>query len=227
MKKVLTIIVVTILYSVSCLAQKEVTRFLGIPVDGSKSEMIHKLKDKGFRVSEFDNEVLEGEFNGRDVRVFIVTNKDKVYRIMVCDIKGEDERSIQIRFNNLCHQFENNPKYVSLESNYNIPDDEDISYEMAVNRKRYSAEFCQTVSEIDTTMVLKDLMPLMLSKFTIEQLSTPTEETQTEMQRMMVEYYKELCLKKRVWFMIAKYGVEYYIAMYYDNGYNMANGEDL
>ena len=34
----------TILY-----AQKDVTQFLGIPVDGSKSEMIQKLKAKGYR----------------------------------------------------------------------------------------------------------------------------------------------------------------------------------
>ena len=32
-------------------AQKDVTKFLGIPVDGSESEMVKKLKEKGFRSS--------------------------------------------------------------------------------------------------------------------------------------------------------------------------------
>lgn len=33
--------------------------------------------------------------------------------------------------------------------------------------------------------------------------------------------------KKSVWFMIAEQFGEYYILLYYDNGYNQANGEDL
>ena len=31
----------------------------------------------------------------------------------------------------------------------------------------------------------------------------------------------------KVWFMIAEYARKYYICMYYDNGYNKADGEDL
>lgn len=37
----------------------------------------------------------------------------------------------------------------------------------------------------------------------------------------------ELFLKKHVWFRIEEYYGKYYIAMYYDNEYNHANGEDL
>lgn len=32
---------------------------------------------------------------------------------------------------------------------------------------------------------------------------------------------------KKVWFMISRQGTDYYIAMYYDNLWNMPNGEDL
>lgn len=89
-------------------AQKSVTQFLGIPVDGTKSEMIRKLKAKGFESSCYDKEVLEGEFNGQDVNVFVVTNNNKVYRIMLADKNNIDEANIKIRFNNLCDQFRNN-----------------------------------------------------------------------------------------------------------------------
>ena len=40
--------------------------------------MIKKLKEKGFVSSEYDKEMLEGEFNGTDVYVHVVTNNNKV-----------------------------------------------------------------------------------------------------------------------------------------------------
>ena len=134
--------VIFILSALCAYAQNEVTQFLGIPVDGPKSTMIQKLKEKGFRISPYNNEVLEGEFNGINVNLHIVTNGDKVCRIMLCDANPVDERSIQIRFNTLCRQFENNPKYICL-GYYRIPDDEDISYEISVNNKRYEACYYQ------------------------------------------------------------------------------------
>ena len=68
--------------SISLFAQGDVTKFLGIPVDGYKSEMRRKLEAKGFVWNSL-LECLEGEFNGTDVQVHIVTNNNKVYRIMV------------------------------------------------------------------------------------------------------------------------------------------------
>lgn len=115
--KIMKSIIITLLVAAVTLcanAQKDVTKFLGIPVDGSKSEMIQKLKAKGFKPSSQDKNILEGIFNGRKVNVFINTNGNKVCRLMVCDADLMDERSIQIRFNTLCSQFSNNPKYVSL-----------------------------------------------------------------------------------------------------------------
>lgn len=81
MKKLFTLTFLLLL-SVAAWAQKDVTRFLGIPVDGTKSEMIRKLKEKGFRSSSYDSDILEGEFNGRDVSIHVATNNNKVYRIM-------------------------------------------------------------------------------------------------------------------------------------------------
>ena len=141
MKKML-LVVLSLVFSFSLIAQKDVTRFLGIPVDGSKSEMIKKLKEKGFVSSELDKDILEGEFNGTDVYIHVVTNNNKVYRVMVADRFGLNESDIIIRFNRLCSQFENNGKYCYF-GDYKISDDEDLSYEMLVNNKRYQASYYQ------------------------------------------------------------------------------------
>lgn len=141
MNKLMTIVML-LAVTAALHAQKSVTQFLGIPVDGTKSEMIRKLKAKGFESAPYDKEVLEGEFNGQDVMVYVVTNNNKVYRIMVADANPTNEAQIKIRFNNLCDQFKNNRKYF-CSGDYKIPEDEDISYEMAVKAKEYQALFLQ------------------------------------------------------------------------------------
>ena len=112
-----------------------VTRFLGIPIDGTKAEMISKLKDKGFTSVPGTDGMLEGEFNGKDVYVIVQTNNRKVWRIAVMDKNKCDEAQIKINFNNLCSQFENNSKYFSF-GDQTIPENENINYEMIVNNKR-------------------------------------------------------------------------------------------
>ena len=131
MKKLLSTTMLLML-SIMAYAQHDVTRFLGIPVDGSKDEMVRKLKEKGFR-NDLTTEALVGEFNGANVNVFVATNNNKVCRIMVADANTVDERSIQIRFNRLCEQFANNPKYITFQV-YTIPEDEDIAYETVVHK---------------------------------------------------------------------------------------------
>lgn len=218
---------ITFLFALCTYAQKDVTQFLGIPVDGSKSEMIQKLKAKGFRPNPLIKDALDGKFNGMDVNVFIDTNNNKVCRIMICDANSVDERSIQIRFNNLCHQFEKNPKYTSLKNEL-IPDDEDIAYEMTVHNKRYEAIFYQQSIELsDTTFLQEQLMPILLKKYTADELANPTESIKEDMLKMSVEFLLDLYSKKPVWFMISQNLGKYYITMFYDNEYNRANGEDL
>lgn len=134
MKRILLFYIMAIT-AISMSAQNDVTTFLGIPVDGFKSDMKQKLVKKGFVPKKVGtNEFLEGEFNGTDVQVFIATNNNKVYRIMLCDAETRNETNIKIRFNNLVRQFENNKRYVSLKK-YTLSDEENISYEISVNKK--------------------------------------------------------------------------------------------
>ena len=109
-----------------------------------------------------------------------------------------------------------------------IPDDEDISYEISVKNKRYEAVFYQRPMELsDTTCLREKLMPMILKKYTPDEIANPTDEIQTELIEMSVEYMMDLCFKKPVWFMISDHYGKYYITMFYDNEYNRANGEDL
>ena len=123
-------------------AQADVTKFLGIPVDGTKKEMLAKLREKGFTTSyEMGADYLEGTFNGSEVYITPVTNGDKVWRIAVIEKSRVDEGQIKIRFNNLCRQFENNAKYTSIDRDQTIPESEDISYQIIVKKKQYEASF--------------------------------------------------------------------------------------
>ena len=220
--------------------EKDVTEFLGIPVDGYKPAMIEKLKAKGFRYIP-NEDLLEGEFNGTEVYVGVVTNNNKVYRIGLIDKNGQNKTDIKIRFNLLCQQFENNPRYTSLSEDQTIPEDEDFAYEMAVHNKRYEAIFYQKpLTDLTdslslakrTQLITKKVQSDLLHKYTQEQIDNPSEEIQSEIFKLTakysVEYEVDMLTKKSVWFMILEESFgKYHIFMFYDNEYNKANGEDL
>ena len=223
MKKLFSIAVLCLLSAVMLAQEKDVTKFLGIPVDGSKAEMIRKLREKGYHPTAYNSDVLEGEFNGVDVHIHVVTNNNKVCRLMVADAATLGERDIQIRFNRLCRQFENNSRYTSYRDGQTIPEDENISYEMLVHKKRYEAVFYQAPVEPDSLAV----QMFLSSRYTDEQIEHATEELKTEMYSKALDYLLERKLKKSVWFMISEHYGKYYICMYYDNEYNRASGDDL
>lgn len=188
-----------VMLSVAAYAQQSVTKFLGIPVDGTKSEMIRKLEAKGFQ-HDPSTDVLEGEFNGMDVFVSVVTNNNKVWRIYLCDATSSSEGDIRVRFNRLVSQFNNNSKYFhSITKDYTISEDEDISYQIRINNKRYEATFLQWAMD----------------------------ENSDKVDRLSEENSWEAISKRVVWFAIGEHYGEYRILMYYDNKYNEANGEDL
>lgn len=164
MKKM--ILMMLLLVSVSANAQKDVTKFLGIPVDGYKTEMKEKLIEKGFTYNAL-YDWLEGEFNGQNVILKIVTNNNKVWRIMVSDVNSCGETDIKIRFNKLCDQFARNKNYIAANSvGYTLSESEDISYEMSVHKKRYEAAYYQ-ISSPDTTydLIIKKPVWFMISEY--------------------------------------------------------------
>lgn len=228
MKKLLTIAVLILAPLLAgAQQQKDVTKFLGIPVDGTKADMILKLTRKGFRVDPQLEGALLGEFNGSNVRVSIQTNKNKVCRIIVSNQDGLSEALAKINFNNLCLQFENNPKYISAASKtvQTIPKDEDISYEISVHDKQYAAVFYQIPESADFREPgsvkggehIKDYM---------SQYEEQKKEGNTNVAALLGNFILDT-MQNLVWFSILEFQGEYVIAIYYENGYNMANGEDL
>lgn len=153
-------------------------KFLGIPIDGSKEQMISALKNKGYTY-DVRNDYFTGEFNGKEVMIAIGTNNNKVYRIYVA-LNFVDEAQVKIDFNNLYNQFMRNGKY-ELNSGDKLSDDEDISYEMTVHKKLYDVSFI------------------------------PIDKS----------------INGMVWYRICESFGKYYIAIFYDNLDNQANGDDL
>jgi len=211
---------IILILSESLYAQKEKTQFLGIPVDGYKPEMIQKLKSKGFTIDPNSKDALTGEFNGREVKIFIVTNNNKIWRIAVTDANGMNEGDVKIRFNNLLQQFQNNKNYLPTSDStilkYSIPKTENISYELTVNNKRYEASFYQKTAAYDS------LIDLIAKESPNDKNG---EKLASLIKRTLEESMKSL--DKSVWFMISEFSGKYYITIYYDNQYNKANGEDL
>lgn len=228
MKRFFSILFV-MLVSLYSFAQNDVTKFLGIPVDGTEAQMRSKLLAKGFKVNEYDKDALSGQFNGESVEVFVVTNNNKVYRIMVADKDTRDEANIRIRFNRLIDQFNRNERYVPLDNNP-ISEDEDISYEMTVRNKIYEATFFQTIDmeKVDSLSMFQMVAEEVVNNYTEDELKALGEEKVKEIfEQAAVAVYMKKAAMKSVWFRISRYGSKFYIVMYYDNRYNMADGEDL
>lgn len=114
-------------------------KFLGIPIDGTKKEMISKLEAKGYKY-DYSLEMLKGEFNGKDVCISVQTVNNRVWRIALMDANSTNDANIKVRFNNLFDQFLGNGKY-TLEHGEKLTDEDNISYEMTVHKKRYEASF--------------------------------------------------------------------------------------
>lgn len=221
-------------------AQDLTVKFLGIPVDGTKSEMISKLKRKGYKW-DYENECLKGFFNGEEVVILIHTYNDLVDRITVTTFTNPvTETQIKIKFNNLVHQFENNKKYFSASDSQYIEDNVDISYEMTVNNKQFEAAYHQ----IHTKDEMEEMRQWVVENYDViisklieleefEELGINSDEIINGDKKDNIDsilYLLETMhmMNNDVWFMISKLGYnQYYISIYYDNLNNRPNGDDL
>lgn len=125
-----------------------VTTFIDIPIDGTKEQMIKKLQQKGFDIVDYKKGILKGEFNGEESYIFIVTNRNKVYRICVRNINIYSEQQAIVKFNNLVKQFNNSNKYIPAFGcnidNFIIKNTEtNLWYKIEHKNKTYEASFIQ------------------------------------------------------------------------------------
>lgn len=234
MKRLLSFIIGILIMCSTVFGQSEGTlKFLGIPVDGSKSEMVAALKSKGFRYDS-NSGFLVGDFNGSESHIGIVENHGKVYRVVVFDANTYDAGQIRIRFNNLIHQFENsNGKYYYIDQNEMIPEDEDISYEINVHDKQYSATFIynplygndELRDKVINEVVEENKLLLEKKGITPEEFYSD-KDNYIQVFSSIVDKIFQMS-KGSVWFQIFEYYGKYYIGIYYDNLINKPNGEDL
>ena len=195
-------------------------KFLGHPIDGRKTEMRYHLLKKGFKYDSY-SDCYKGYFNGKRANVFISTYKKKVDRIYVA-FPMTSESDIRYEYNHLISQFNRNDKYTSLFENEEIAENEDISYEMTVNNKRYEAYYYY-VPQIDSLAMQQWFQEEILTKYTPEELEEITED---DVFRLLYENLEDI-LTGSVWFTIHEHRGKYNIGLYYDNLNNRPNGEDL
>lgn len=140
MKKTVLSIILCVMTFAAIAQDNNTIKFLGIPVDGDKKEMISKLQSKGY---EYDtaSDALFGEFNGTNVAISVQTVNNRVWRIAIVDADlVSDETNIRIRYNRLFEQLSNNGKYEVAYGSI-LDEKEDISFETTVHDKRYDAIF--------------------------------------------------------------------------------------
>ena len=168
MKKTL-LIAYLLLLSAFCFAQGGPLKFLGIPIDGAEAQFVAKLKAKGFTYSAF-TEGYKGQFNGKNVDVFTHANHNLLDRVYVA-FPYTNEDGIKTEFNRLLGQFKDNGKYLDLVMNEEIPEGDDISYEITVRNKRYQASFCYYDEDRDRVAFVNALMDKVSEFFSEEQLT--------------------------------------------------------
>ena len=214
-----------ITFSQSVEMKNDITHFLNIPVDGSEKEMFKAIKNKGFKQTKYGNsKALSGRFNDNDVIIMLHTNNGKVYRVAVLDDKPRNKYAIKTRYNELCHQFENNQNYCHL-GDQSIPEEENIAIEMS-NGKQYQAIFYQ---EPEEELLHQLATEKVNSTYTMEELNAMSdEERKVNLTACYALAKVEVMDKKPVWFTILEDSVEgYRIVIFYQNEYNQSNGTDL
>lgn len=230
MKNLLTTLLIALVSFVAVAQTPATFKFLGIPVDGKKSEFISQLKQKGFTY-DAKEDVLTGKFNGMESNIFVSENYGKVDRVCVMDANTCNEAQIRIRFNNLLQQFKDNEKYLDFDENKPIPDDEDISYEMTVRSKTYEASFYFNPiygwTDEDNMKMAEQLRNELQAQIDSGEYKDPTDEKNAQQLQVMAAKKLIEMVDGHVWFTIADYYGKYFIALYYDNEKNRPNGEDL
>lgn len=274
MKRFLIFIVLTLALANISYAQNDVTTFMGIPVDGTKNEMIKQLQLKGFTIVSRGEGCLEGEFNGKDSYIYILTNRKKVYRICVVDKYASSEQQIILRFNRIIKQFSENDNYIipfgcSIDEMLIADSERSLWYNMKYENKTYQASFSQVPnydicfydnlntdefkSQYNMTFekTPEDLLDYnkgwleyqginyddFYNNFDISIFDNTKYKFQDKdraicfmlMCIMSIDRISRIISQKQVWISIenAQNTGEYKIYYFYDNRYNMSNGEDL
>lgn len=112
MKRFFSIIIMNVVVVLSINAQNlcSTPKFMGIPIDGTKTKMIEQLQSKGFNYDK-NKDCLKGRFNGRKVKLWIQSQNDNVWGVKVQYYKTFWEDKMAKRYNDLFDDLWNRGKY--------------------------------------------------------------------------------------------------------------------
>ena len=226
MRKLIITLLLTVLCSAAFAQESNngTLKFIGIPIDGPKEQLIEKIKAKGFRGSPY-HEYLEGQFNGRNVQIYVKDNHGIAWRVFVAFPKTNAYR-VRFEYNQLLNQFLQNDKYFPLEPFEEIPHDEDIPYEMTVHNKDYSAGFGFISPDVFSKEEVEKFREKFDSFQAIEEYIDLKEYLNDEDASNVLNMFGSL-INSCVSFTILQASGEYLIGLYYDNLKNAPRGEDL
>ena len=135
-----------LMFALTMQAQKDITTFKGVPVDGNRQAVVVKLKANGCKSGKKNNlitDFADGRYN-----VKVLSGGKGVYQVRLTDMEvTENLDSIINRYNSLVDWFRNNPYYTEYEYNryiYRGNDDTHIKY---INENWYYAEFFQKAKD--------------------------------------------------------------------------------
>ena len=228
-EKKVFVLLVAIVMSAGIVAENYPTKFLGIPIDGTKQEMIRHIQSKGF-VYNRQLDCLTGVLNGEKVVIALRTYNGRVCQVMVGELQTYSVKQIKVKFNNLMKQFNEHPNYISatLDQTY-IDKREKVSREISKNGKKYAAYYMQITHDLDTTIWMKDMDKIaqnvvaqLADRDSISEHEKDLAGTYIEQKAMRQQYLHNI-----VWFQILEKQGKYSIALYYDNLYNQPLGSNL
>lgn len=196
--------------------------FVGIPIDGTKAQMIKALEGKGFN-SKFREE-LTGMFNGEEVTLYISTNHGIVDRIRVRYPYYSAENDVRVKYNTLLSQFNRNAKYISINPRTEISAKESISDKRSENTKYYDAIYFYLNPETDANGWVATLKQEYQNHYHKALAALSYEEMEEALMCLPTKVSSAVC--GIVWFAIVD-TFPYEININYINFKNRPRGEDL
>lgn len=218
----LTLLVLTFVHAFSI---DDTTQFLGIPVDGSKADMIRQLKSKGYEYNEGED-YLTGFYFGDPVYVFVQTVNDKVARIIVYDIVQRNEPEIKYRFNTIYNRFSKSNRFTRLgKKDVILTDKFNLLYEIRQHKYVHKAIFRQISSEISEEEIERACAPAVsANSVDLEALKFDYKERRRRIHAKAIGYvnqHNKESYPSQVWFVISERFGKFGMVLLYDNVPNL------
>ena len=234
MRKLLLLAFVFTMLTVQTITGAQTTRFLGIPVDGPKSEMVQKLIEKVYNYHA-DEDYFTGFYFGSPVYLFIQTVNGKVSRVVVYDIPQRSEDEIRDRFNLVYDKFKMSSRYTQYQSDTKIAEKESIARKMRQHKKLYKAVFNQVKEEPANpqNIVLASQAPEEGETINERLLNDDYTERRRRIHAKALAHINEHVVESnetnlnKVWFAISEKFGKFALILFYDNIANLLDEERL